>query len=394
MKSIKYSLLLVLALVSSVSSTVYSQNNLEDSPYIKRESENSVSIPLKKHSVHYNQHGQLITEEAFSDSLKTQRFDISIIHVADTSKISLKNKLSDMDNPKNSADEYRETLKKLMDFSGASATVDDIIPKIMSAFQLNAPKKNNDYWNRFAKNWTQKIENRMLDAYTPIYKKYLTLEELKSIFAFFESPIGQKYKESTLSVMREATPLLVQQLISDMQKEIMPEHSNQIEEIKRRKEQDQKLYDEAYFIPKDSIEVADKIYQRGMDTKPILYSIERRKEDTKVTFLQPIYSNWLWLHYSPGYKIIDKKSGDEYPVKGYAGGAPFGRLLVVKGFNSKYIYVSLLFPKLKKSVKEIDILELPSEKDKLPSNDDGIPKSYFNIKVKDYQVLSKRKPSV
>ena len=62
-------------------------------------------------------------------------------------------------------------------------------------------------------------------------------------------------------------------------------------------------------------------------------------------------------------------------------------------FNHKYIYISLLFPKLKKSVKEIDILELPHKKDKeqLPSNDDGKAKSYFNVKVKDYQTISDEK---
>mgnify|MGYP000797594448 FL=1 len=112
-----------------------------------------------------------------------------------------------------------------------------------------------------------------------------------------------------------------------------------------------------------------------------------------MTFIQPIYWDWQWLYYSPGFKIIDKKSGDEYNVRGYDGGAPIGRLLAVKGFNHKYIYISLLFPKLKKSVKEIDILELPHKKDKeqLPSNDDGKSKSYFNIRVKDYQVSSGKK---
>ena len=35
-------------------------------------------------------------------------------------------------------------------------------------------------------------------------------------------------------------------------------------------------------------------------------------------------------------------------------------------------------------------MELPYEKDKeqLPSNDNGKSKSYFNVKVKDYQVAS------
>jgi len=40
-----------------------------------------------------------------------------------------------------------------------------------------------------------------------------------------------------------------------------------------------------------------------------------------------------------------------------------------------------LFPKLKKKVKEIDILELPY----------GKSKSYFNVKVKDYEVTSVKK---
>lgn len=123
----------------------------------------------------------------------------------------------------------------------------------------------------------------------------------------------------------------------------------------------------------------------------MLYSIERRAKDTKVTFLQPIYFDWQWLYYSPGFVIIDRKTGDEYHVRGYDGGAPQDRLLTVEGFNSKYIYVSLLFPKLKKSVEVIDILELPLEKDKLPSNDDGIAKSYYDVKVKDYLSFSNKR---
>ena len=88
-----------------------------------------------------------------------------------------------------------------------------------------------------------------------------------------------------------------------------------------------------------------------------------------------------------------KESGDEYNVRGYDGGASMDRLLTVEGFNHKYIYISLLFPKQKKNVKEIDLLELPHAKDKelLPSNDDGKAKSYFNIRVKDYQVSSGKK---
>ena len=305
----------------------------------------------------------------------------------------------------NATDEYKETLKKIMDFSGTSTTTGDFLQRLSSIMKLNAPKKDEAYWNEFSKNWKEKVENKMFEMYMPVYEKHLTLEELKAVAAFYESPVGKKYKEASLIVMRETTPLLVQQLHTEMSKEVMPEKSERVKrgeqrlkEYEQKQKRDKELYAQAYMLPSDSLvivpkEVYEKAYENGRSTTPSLYSIERRKNDTKVTFIQPIYWDWQWLYYSPGFKIIDKKSGDEYNVRGYDGGAPMGRLLAVKGFNHKYIYISLLFPKLKKSVKEIDILELPHKKDKeqLPSNDDGKFKSFFNIEVKDYQVVSDKK---
>ena len=94
------------------------------------------------------------------------------------------------------------------------------------------------------------------------------------------------------------------------------------------------------------------------------------------------------------FKIVDKKTGDEYMVRGYDGGAPMDKLMIIKGCNRKYIYVSLLFPKLKKNVKEIDIIEALTDKEELPSNDDGKAKSYFDVKVDDYLVLSRENKKV
>lgn len=305
----------------------------------------------------------------------------------------------------NATDEYKETLKKIMNFSGTSTTTDDFLQRLSSIMKLNAPKKDEAYWNEFSKNWKEKVENKVFEMYMPVYEKHLTLEELKAVAAFYESPVGKKYKEASLMIMRETTPLLVQQLHTEMSKEVMPEKSERVKrgeqrlkEYEQKQKRDKELYAQAYMLPSDSIvivpeEVYEKAYRNGRSTTPSLYSIERREDDTKVTFIQPIYWDWQWLYYSPGFKIVDKKSGDEYNVRGYDGGAPMGRLLAVKGFNHKYIYISLLFPKLKNSVKEIDILELPHEKDKeqLLSNDNGKFKSYFNIKVKDYQVVSEKK---
>ena len=243
--------------------------------------------------------------------------------------------------------EYEVSLKKLMEVTGASASIDEVLSYTLSVAKMNVSE--------------------------------------------FESPLGERYKESAMGIMREAMPLLVSRLQMDMGKELRPEIDRSTEVVDQTRNRDQEIYDAAYALPKDSIEVADRPYNRATGTKPLLYSIERRAKDTKVTFLQPIYFDWQWLYYSPGFVIIDRTTGDEYHVRGYDGGAPQDRLLTVEGFNSKYIYVSLLFPKLKKSVEVIDILELPHEKDKLPSNDDGIAKSYYDVKVKDYLSFSNKR---
>lgn len=243
--------------------------------------------------------------------------------------------------------EYEVSLKKLMEVTGASASIDEVLSYTLSVAKMNVSE--------------------------------------------FESPLGERYKELAMGIMREAMPLLVSRLQMDMGKELRPEIDRSTEVVDQTRNRDQEIYDAAYALPKDSIEVADRPYNRATGTKPLLYSIERRAKDTKVTFLQPIYFDWQWLYYSPGFVIIDRKTGDEYHVRGYDGGAPQDRLLTVEGFNSKYIYVSLLFPKLKKSVEVIDILELPHEKDKLPSNDDGIAKSYYDVKVKDYLSFSNKR---
>ena len=72
-----------------------------------------------------------------------------------------------------------------------------------------------------------------------------------------------------------------------------------LKEYEQKKKRDKELYAQAYMLPSDSIvivpeEVYEKAYENGMSTSPSLYSIERRKNDTKVTFIQPIYWNWQW----------------------------------------------------------------------------------------------------
>ncbi len=48
------------------------------------------------------------------------------------------------------------------------------------------------YWKDFASKWTRKIEDKVMEVYAPIYQQHMTLDELKKVVAFYESPAGRK----------------------------------------------------------------------------------------------------------------------------------------------------------------------------------------------------------
>ena len=69
--------------------------------------------------------------------------------------------------------------------------------------------------------------------------------------------------------------------------------------------------------------------------------------------------------------------------------------MIIQNCNGKAIYVSLLFPKLGKKVKKIDIIAYPHKDDVHPSNPvPGDGTAYLNINIEDYLVKSSKAPQI
>lgn len=62
-----------------------------------------------------------------------------------------------------------------------------------------------------------------------------TLSVAKMNVSEFESPLGKRYKESGMGIMREAMPLLVSRLQMDMGKELRPEIDRSTEVVDQTK---------------------------------------------------------------------------------------------------------------------------------------------------------------
>lgn len=147
-------------------------------------------------------------------------------------------------------DEYKTLLKKIMTLSGSSASSEAIMSQLMSSMKNGPFQQDEAYWKDFASKWTRKIEDKVMEVYAPIYQQHMTLDELKKVVAFYESPAGRKLGETATAVATESMPM-IQQLSMEMVQEMMPKLQKSRELVRddaaeQAKTRDQKLFDAAY----------------------------------------------------------------------------------------------------------------------------------------------------
>ena len=108
--------------------------------------------------------------------------------------------------------EYQETLHKMLLLSGGLATVDTMVPQIIGMMKQQSPSVSEATWNAV-----------MEKVYVPINKKHLTLDDLKKIVAFYESPVGKKLGAVTPAITMEgmtAGQQLGMELVTLIQREL------------------------------------------------------------------------------------------------------------------------------------------------------------------------------
>ncbi|MCI1647604.1 MAG: DUF2059 domain-containing protein [Bacteroides sp.] len=119
--------------------------------------------------------------------------------------------------------EYQETLGKMMSVSGALASVDAMLPQMVTMMKQSAPTVPESFWNGFLDKWKNNLGSRLAAFYTPVYQKYLTIDDLKKIIEFYESPVGKKLGEATPAMNVEGMKFgqqLGMEIAADLQTEL------------------------------------------------------------------------------------------------------------------------------------------------------------------------------
>lgn len=101
-------------------------------------------------------------------------------------------------------DSYRKALAQMLDASGTLAVDKASISQLLPLMQHTYSNVPDTFWVEYEKEFSQKVEEKFIDVYVPIYKKYLTENDLKKITSFYKSPVGRKLAEATPTIVAES----------------------------------------------------------------------------------------------------------------------------------------------------------------------------------------------
>jgi uncharacterized protein len=91
-----------------------------------------------------------------------------------------------------------------------SEALDALLPQMVNIIKQQAPSLSDDQIKMVSDMFSEELKGilpKMLVANARIYASHFTLDELKAIEQFYESPVGQKVIAETPGIIKEATPL-------------------------------------------------------------------------------------------------------------------------------------------------------------------------------------------
>jgi hypothetical protein len=92
-------------------------------------------------------------------------------------------------------------IRKLLELTGTVKITQQVMGQMISQFKSQNSSVSNEFWDRFEKEMD--IEG-LVDKMIPIYAKYYTLDDLKTVNAFYETPTGQRVLAATPQIMQES----------------------------------------------------------------------------------------------------------------------------------------------------------------------------------------------
>lgn len=90
---------------------------------------------------------------------------------------------------------------KLLQTMGTVKMTQQIMGQMISQFKVQNSSISSDFWDRFEKEMNVQ---GLVDKIIPLYAKYYSLDDLKALNAFYQTPAGQRMLTATPLIMHES----------------------------------------------------------------------------------------------------------------------------------------------------------------------------------------------
>jgi hypothetical protein len=100
--------------------------------------------------------------------------------------------------------EKRKEIDRMLRLTGMEKLVGQMKTQMISAFKVQMPEVPLEFWNKFEQRMDM---SELVEKIIPLYDKYYTLEDLKAVNTFYETPAGQKILTTLPQIMQESMQL-------------------------------------------------------------------------------------------------------------------------------------------------------------------------------------------
>ena len=100
--------------------------------------------------------------------------------------------------------EYKTVLKEMFTVSGSEQAYKTVITQMIGLFKAQYTQVPDTFWQEFETELLNKGIDGLTEMLVPTYKTYLSIEDLQTIIAFYKTPTGTKFANSTPLIMQES----------------------------------------------------------------------------------------------------------------------------------------------------------------------------------------------
>lgn len=102
---------------------------------------------------------------------------------------------------------YVSRLNELMELGGSMKVYENVVNQMIDIYKQQFPDIPAEYWQIVREEVNNISLSELIEKLAPVYARYLTLEDLDGVIAFYKSPVGRKLSESTPMISAESVQI-------------------------------------------------------------------------------------------------------------------------------------------------------------------------------------------